>query len=69
MPRFGKDELFQLQFDPGKPEGPAGGMGQIGGEAFQQFAWNPAGFGRKNPAQGMVVDSFTEVVRGGGLGE
>ena len=69
MPGFGEDEFFQFQFDPGKPERPAGGTGQIGGEAFQKFSWNPASFGRKNPAQGVVVDSFTEVVRGGRFGK
>ena len=64
-----QDELFELDFDPGKPEASAGDPGQIRGEPFEQFAGDAAGFGLKDFTEGVVIDGFAQIVPGGGAGK
>ena len=64
-----QDELFELDFDPGKPEASAGDPGQIRGEAFQQFARDTTGLRAEDLAESVVVDGFAQIVAGGGPGK
>ena len=69
MPCFRENELFQLQFDPGKSKAAASRAGEIRGQAFQEFSWGSTGFGPEQIGEGMVVDGFSQIVPGGGPGE
>jgi len=64
MPSLRQDELFELDFDPGKAKAATGNPGEIGGQTFQQFARGFAGLSAENLAEGVVIDSLFQIVPG-----